>query len=92
MGFPGLTSTLAGFKRNPRDDMAFEGQPRKSTERLLSIREVRETLGVSSQTLYRLIRRGELPAVKIGARTLVREGELDAFVRGLERRRAGDPA
>jgi excisionase family DNA binding protein len=72
--------------------MMFEGQPRKSLERLLSIHEVRETLGVSSQTVYRLIRRGELPVIKIAARTLVREGELEDLVRRLERRGAGDEA
>ena len=39
-------------------------------EPLLSIAEVREVLRISESGVYRLMRSGELPAVRIGGRTL----------------------
>ena len=36
------------------------------TEKLFRIREAAEVLRVSPMTIYRLIRDGELPAIKVG--------------------------
>lgn len=47
---------------------------------LLSLPEVEAALGVRRSTVYRLMARGELRGVKIGARCLVPMDELNDFV------------
>jgi excisionase family DNA binding protein len=49
-------------------------------ERLLSVREAREILGISTAMFYKLIGQGELPVVKLGERTLFRPSDLDELV------------
>ena len=49
---------------------------------LLSIGEVAERLGISERSVFRLIESGELPARKIGRRTLVRVDDLVRFASG----------
>jgi excisionase family DNA binding protein len=51
-------------------------------DRLLTAQEVADQLRVSTMTIYRLIRRGELPAVRVGRNYRVLAGELDAYLRG----------
>jgi excisionase family DNA binding protein len=46
--------------------------------------QVCERLQISLPTLERLIRRGELPIVKIGRRVLIRRRTLEAFLRQRE--------
>lgn len=46
----------------------------------LSIKQVAEQLGVEYKTVYRLIRKGELPAAKIGGVYRLRPGDVDAYV------------
>ena len=46
----------------------------------LSIKEVAEQLGVEYKTVYRLIRRGELAAAKIGGVYRLRPSDIDAYV------------
>jgi excisionase family DNA binding protein len=67
-----------------------QGASATTVERLLSVREACEALGISSQSFYRLVGRSELPVVKIGGRTLIRPSELDALVRRSERTGEGD--
>ena len=50
------------------------------TERLLTAGEVADTLRVSTMTIYRLIRRGELPAVRVGRNYRVRAADLDRYL------------
>lgn len=50
------------------------------TERLLTAAEVAEDLRVSTMTVYRLIRRGELPAVRVGRNYRVRVQDLQAYL------------
>ena len=50
------------------------------SERLLTAGEVAETLRVSTMTIYRLIRRGELPAVRVGRNYRVRVSDLDRYL------------
>lgn len=50
------------------------------SERLLTAGEVAETLRVSTMTVYRLIRRGELPAVRVGRNYRVRVSDLDRYL------------
>lgn len=47
---------------------------------LLTAAEVADQLRVSTMTVYRLIRRGELPAVRVGRNYRVREQDLTAFL------------
>lgn len=47
---------------------------------LLTAAEVADQLRVSTMTIYRLIRRGELPAVRVGRNYRVRETDLDAYL------------
>jgi excisionase family DNA binding protein len=64
-----------------------------STEapQLLSLDQVAASLGISRQGVYRAIHRGDLIAVKIGARRLIRPTDLAAFVESLDSG-AGAPA
>jgi len=39
-----------------------------------------ERLGVSRQTVRRLISTGDLPSVRIGSRVLIRPGDIAAFI------------
>jgi excisionase family DNA binding protein len=48
--------------------------------RLLTVREVAETMRVSNMTVYRLIRAGELPAIRVGKHFRIREHELTAYL------------
>lgn len=47
----------------------------------LSVADVAEVLYVSKMTVYRLVERGELPALKINKRTYrIRQEDLDAYI------------
>jgi excisionase family DNA binding protein len=48
--------------------------------RFLTPQEVADLLRVSSMTVYRLIKSGELPAVRVGKAFRIREDELDAYL------------
>ena len=50
------------------------------TARLLTAGEVADQLRVSTMTVYRLIRRGELPAVRVGRNYRVRNEDLEAYL------------
>lgn len=49
-------------------------------EKLLSIEEVAEILGLEYKTIYRLVRNGELPAAKVGRVYRVYKADLEAFL------------
>ena len=51
-------------------------------ERLLTAGEVADQLRVSTMTIYRLIRRGELPAVRVGRNYRVRATALESYLAG----------
>lgn len=44
--------------------------------------EAAEWLGVHSQTVYRLLRSGELPGKKIGQQWRIHKGALEAYLKG----------
>ena len=52
----------------------------KKAKRLYSRKEAAEFLGISLSTLIRLIKRGVIPTVKIGARRLIDRQDLDRYV------------
>jgi excisionase family DNA binding protein len=51
-----------------------------SEHRLLTVREVADTMRVSNMTVYRLIRAGELPAIRVGKHFRIREHELGEYL------------
>lgn len=50
------------------------------SDRLLTAGEVADQLRVSTMTVYRLIRRGELPAVRVGRNYRVRDRDLASYL------------
>lgn len=50
-------------------------------QQLLTIEETLEALRIGRDLLYRLIRSGELPSVKIGSRRFITRGDASAFIR-----------
>lgn len=50
------------------------------TSALLTASEVADRLRVSTMTVYRLIRRGELAAVRVGRNYRVRAADLEAYL------------
>lgn len=59
-------------------------------EPLLSIEAASELLGISQSGVYRLLRGGELPCVKVGGRTLIEPGAIREFI--VARRRGASEA
>lgn len=49
-------------------------------DELLTVAEVAETLRVSTMTVYRLVRSGEIAAVRVGRNYRIRRGDLDAYL------------
>lgn len=52
--------------------------------RLLTLTEAAELLHVSTRTVQRLIRHGELPAFKVGGQWRVREAQLREWIENRE--------
>lgn len=50
------------------------------TPQLLTAAEVADRLRVSTMTVYRLIRRGDLPAVRVGRNYRVRAVDLEGYL------------
>jgi excisionase family DNA binding protein len=48
--------------------------------RFLTVQEVAGMLRVSSMTVYRLIKAGDLPAVRVGRSFRVQEADVDAYL------------
>ncbi len=47
---------------------------------LMTVAEVAEILRVSNMTVYRLIKAGELPALRVGKNYRIREHDLEAYL------------
>lgn len=58
------------------------------TTRLLPVKAVAVALGIGKTTAYELIASGQLPAVRIGSKILVRSQDLEDFIASLEYIRA----
>jgi excisionase family DNA binding protein len=56
-------------------------QGRRRAVRLLTLTEAAEMLRISRTTAWRLVRRRELPAVRVGKQLRVAEEDLLAFLR-----------
>jgi excisionase family DNA binding protein len=53
---------------------------------LITLNEAAEMLSVSTVTVKRLLNKGQLVAVKIGSRSLIRHGDLLAWIDTLPKR------
>ena len=51
-----------------------------SKARFLTVQEVADLMRVSSMTVYRLIKAGDLPAVRVGRSFRVREEDVDRYL------------
>ena len=55
------------------------------TERFLTVQEVAELMRVSTMTVYRLIKAGDLRAARVGRSYRLREDEVETYLaRGLQ--------
>lgn len=54
--------------------------PPHGGQHLLTVREVAEEMRVSTMTVYRLIKAGDLHATRVGRSYRLREGEVEAYL------------
>jgi excisionase family DNA binding protein len=57
-----------------------EGYYNGKGNKLMNVAQVREQLPLSRARIYQLINSGELPAVQVGRRVMVAEGDLWEFI------------
>ena len=49
-------------------------------DRLLTVGEVAATMRVSNMTVYRLIKSGDLPALRVGKNYRIRESDVEVYL------------
>jgi len=49
-------------------------------DQLLTVGEVCDAMRVSNMTVYRLIKNGDLPALRVGKNYRIRESDVDVFL------------
>lgn len=64
----------------PAGDTGITQRYTRVMDQLLTVAEVADLLRVSTMTVYRLIRSGELPAVRVGRNYRVRRRDLDSYL------------
>ena len=52
------------------------------SDRLLMVREVAELMRVSNMTVYRLIKAGDLPAIRVGKNFRIRRSDVECYLGG----------
>lgn len=57
-----------------------EGSGERGDDHLLTVAEVASVLRVSAMTVYRLIRSGDVPALRVGKSYRIRQRHLDAYL------------
>lgn len=57
-----------------------------TTDPMLKIPEIARRLGVSTTTVYDLVKKGEVPAFKLGSQWMIRESTLTAWIAKQEQR------
>ncbi len=70
--------TLPSGKREEKGSKQWRSPSR--TARFLTVQEVADLMRVSSMTVYRLIKSGELPAVRVGRSFRVRDTDVDSYL------------
>jgi excisionase family DNA binding protein len=53
---------------------------RQAGDRLLTVAEVAAIMRVSNMTVYRLIKNGDLPALRVGKNYRIRESDVDDYL------------
>jgi excisionase family DNA binding protein len=67
--------------RTRRKDVIRMGERRPLVgDRLLTVGEVAATLRISNMTVYRLIKSGQLAAVRVGKNYRIRESDVDGYL------------
>ncbi len=59
---------------------ADEGRGSGGVDRLRTVAEVADVLRVSNMTVYRLIKAGELAALRVGKSYRIRQADLDTYL------------
>jgi len=70
----------SGSARGPTEDRSMTEGSAPIAGPLLTVAEVAEVLRVSNMTVYRLIKAGDMPALRVGKNYRIREGDLATFL------------
>jgi excisionase family DNA binding protein len=70
----------AAYAASQRWSREFRVAQGLSKARFLTVQEVADLMRVSSMTVYRLIKAGDLPAVRVGRSFRVSEVDVDAYL------------
>jgi len=62
------------------EDVIMSRRGRFLGDRLLTVGEVAATMAVSNMTVYRLIKSGQLAAIRVGKNYRIRESEVDRYL------------
>ena len=54
-------------------------------DKMLSVKEVLDLLGVSRTTLYNLTKKGEIPSYQIGGSVKYKQSEIDDYIKRSKR-------
>ena len=87
----GLESALVEFEEELSGQPSVRPQERKGLD-LLSIPEVCQELGMGKSWLYRKLRSGEIPSVKLGRNIKVKRSSLEEYLERQEIQRTQDLA
>jgi excisionase family DNA binding protein len=52
----------------------------RPTRRLLTVNEVADILRVSNMTVYRLIKSGQIPAIRVGKNYRIKEVDVNSYL------------
>lgn len=53
-------------------------------DRLYDVRQAAQVLGIGRTNVYKLLKDGHLPSVRVGRLRRIRRSDLDAYIDGLE--------
>ena len=67
--------------RGPQERLKGDGMPERDFgEPLLTVGEVANVMRVSNMTVYRLIKSGQLSAIRVGKNYRIRRGDVDRYL------------
>ncbi len=70
---------LDSARRTTKDRDVSQGSPE---QRLLTVAEVADVLRVSNMTVYRLIKAGQIGAIRVGKNYRIPQADLDDYLEG----------
>ena len=70
---------VSAVRPNPYNPAIVRNEP-FTEARLLTVNEVADLLRVSRMTVYRLIKTGEMPALRVGRSYRLREEDVDTYL------------